>query len=349
MLNAAINFGMYVQGGVLKGQEYSEEAPNWTDLAAMDKYEMNVVHQASSSLHRLQFRNVDVEGAPLVNVKIRANPHENRPDDESIGIRYKVDKCEGDEEGGDFQLRLASTPDEFGTYPLYITAFHNGHSLVLHQNVDNDRDDNHQDNDNLGDAYLRHITNEADLPNLTHFYLSREVPLGTPQENYEHLNALDTYIFFNHENKTALRPFIDDYNVLGGDTEWGANCRFTPDLTTLKAPKFRLVTNSKYSIEMMARDQLTSNVVSTRTDTVMVGLGNPINFELGDDSDFAADGWFTMKNTNNGLQVYGQDPRRMRSNGSGKGTKGSWKVLRIFSDGATLAGATEKGLPEPPA
>eukprot|EP01068_Selenidium_serpulae_P018927 Selendium_serpulae@DN6496_c1_g1_i29.p1 len=134
MLNAAINFGLYVQGGVLKGEEYSEEAPGWTDLSAMDKYEMNVVHQASSSLHRLQFRNVDVEGAPLVNVKIRAETHSPDPDD----IRYKVDMCQGDEEGADFQLRLASNMDEFGTYPLYITAFHNGHSLVLHQNIDND-------------------------------------------------------------------------------------------------------------------------------------------------------------------------------------------------------------------
>eukprot|EP01068_Selenidium_serpulae_P018918 Selendium_serpulae@DN6496_c1_g1_i18.p1 len=349
MLNAATNFGMYVQGGVLKGQEYSEEAPNWTDLAAMDKYEMNVVHQASSSLHRLQFRNVDVEGAPLVNVKIRANPHENRPDDESIGIRYKVDKCEGDEEGGDFQLRLASTPDEFGTYPLYITAFHNGHSLVLHQNVDNDRDDNHQDNDNLGDAYLRHITNEADLPNLTHFYLSREVPLGTPQENYEHLNALDTYILFNLQNKNALRPFIDNYNVLGGSTEWGANARFTPDLTSVAAPKFRLNTNSKFSLDQMVVHGATSNVLTAGGDKVRVGDGDPIDFELGDDSDFASSGWFTLKNTNINQQTFLESARRMRNNGNGKGSKGSWKLIRIFSDGATLAGATETGLPEPPA
>eukprot|EP01068_Selenidium_serpulae_P018912 Selendium_serpulae@DN6496_c1_g1_i11.p1 len=305
MLNAAINFGLYVQGGVLKGEEYSEEAPGWTDLSAMDKYEMNIVHQSSSSLHRLQFRNVDVEGAPLVNMKIRAKPHANQIGD----IRYKMDMCQGDEEGADFQLRLASNMDEFGTYPLYITAFHNGHSLVLHQNIDNDIDDNHQDNDNKGDCFLKHMTNEADLPNLTHFYLSREVPLGTPQENYEHLNALDTYIFFNMEHKFALRPFIDDRNRLGGSTEWGPNCRFNPDLTSVKAPKFRIISNSRLT---QHESENGNHVLTADGIEVKVGRGDPIDFELGNDSDFAADGWFTMKNTNNGLQVYGQDPRRMR-------------------------------------
>eukprot|EP01068_Selenidium_serpulae_P019167 Selendium_serpulae@DN6511_c4_g1_i11.p1 len=327
LLNLDRNIGISMVGDEIRGQDFAADSPSWSDLGFFGRYSVTFLVSAPSKFHKLMIKDQD------------GNRHFVKIQDEMYVSgsenRYRLKKTGDEASASPFQIRRSGIDDKMGGSPFWITAQHNGKTVVF---IVEDVSD-----DGWGNVHMRE---ENDAPgDRATFYLEKLPDISSADNAYESMPEADTYYIFNRHYKNVATPFrMAGDPEIGWSTEWGHRCRL--NIEHREKPRIKFHAKSQF-----VRDQgITEHFEIT---------DNGNHWKIGDYSGFDMElyrhehepSWVVMRkiNGNKNLKAdyQAQDTKTDHgTNGNDQSDHTAFQFARILGDGASAIGASsEVGMP----
>eukprot|EP01068_Selenidium_serpulae_P018082 Selendium_serpulae@DN6435_c1_g1_i13.p1 len=123
LLNIDRNIGIAMDGDNLRGQDFAADSPSWSDLGFFGRYSMTFYVSAPSKFHKLKSKDLNSQ---MQWVKIDDEMYVSGEEH-----RYRLKKAADGASASLFQIRRSGIDDKMGGSPFWITAQHNGKTVVM--------------------------------------------------------------------------------------------------------------------------------------------------------------------------------------------------------------------------
>eukprot|EP01068_Selenidium_serpulae_P014171 Selendium_serpulae@DN6063_c0_g1_i3.p1 len=168
LINVEHNIGVVFDGAELKGQNYGKDSKNWHEVNSFKRYSSTFFVSSPSMNHKIKVKDID----GIFNfMKIKDDKYVSGEEN-----RYRITATEIFDEGSVFQIRRSGIDDKMDGSPFWVTAQHNGKTVVL---IVED------ENDNIGGVHMREES--SDPGTKANFYLEDEVDLSSANAAWDHI------------------------------------------------------------------------------------------------------------------------------------------------------------------
>eukprot|EP01068_Selenidium_serpulae_P019181 Selendium_serpulae@DN6511_c4_g1_i6.p1 len=327
LLNLDRNIGISMVGDEIRGQDFAADSPSWSDLGFFGRYSMTFYVSAPSKFHKLKSKDLNSQ---MQWVKIDDEMYVSGEEH-----RYRLKKAADGASASLFQIRRSGIDDKMGGSPFWITAQHNGKTVVM---ITEDATD-----EGWGNVHMRE---QNDPPgDRATFYLEKFPDISSADNAYDSMPEEDTYYIFNRHYKNVATPFkVAGDPEIGWSTEWGNRCRL--NIEHRAKPNIKFHAKSQF-----VRDQGITEHFEITNNGNHWKIGNYEGFDMQLYRHEYEPSWVIMRkiNGNKNLKAhsnYDDTVTNWGTNGNDQGNETAFQFARILGDGASAIGASnEVGMP----